>query len=281
MRSAKPWLLAAAFILCRLPAQGQAPAVPIKTAAIPTPYPADLQSLYHSAVLSTDVPKVAWFPESLEYEVDWGVVSVGIATLSAHDVVLFNGRLAYRIISTAHTAKLWDAFYKVRDSNEAWIDAYSLDSLGYLKNLREGRFFRDEWVLFYKDISRFLAQEKNRKGDVEYSQGEISVPIHDILSSMYYMRNQDLKVGQEYIVDVNTKQNWPLVIKVHRKERLKVPAGDFDCFKIEPLLREEGIFIQKGKKLVIWLSDDPRHIPVEMQAEVFFGHIKARLSKIE
>ena len=253
MRSAKPWLLAAAFILCRMPAQGQAPAVPKKTAAIPTPYPADLQSLYHSAVLSTDVPKVAWFPESLEYEVDWGVVSVGVATLSAHDVVLFNGRLAYRIISTAHTAKLWDAFYKVRDSNEAWIDAYSLDSLGYLKNLREGRFFRDEWVLFYKDISRFLAQEKNRKGDVEYSQGEIPVPIHDILSSMYYMRNQDLKV----------------------------PAGDFDCFKIEPLLREEGIFIQKGKKLVIWLSDDPRHIPVEMQAEVFFGHIKARLSKIE
>jgi hypothetical protein len=70
------------------------------------------------------------------------------------------------------------------------------------------------------------------------------------------------------------------VIRVLRRETVRTPAGAFHCVVVEPGMREEGIFIQKGRKLQIWLTDDERKVPVLMRVEVFFGHVTAELSKM-
>jgi hypothetical protein len=71
-----------------------------------------------------------------------------------------------------------------------------------------------------------------------------------------------------------------LVVRVLRREKVKTKAGRFSCLVVEPGMREEGIFIQKGRKLQLWLTDDDRKVPVLMQVEVFFGHVTARLAKM-
>jgi hypothetical protein len=65
-----------------------------------------------------------------------------------------------------------------------------------------------------------------------------------------------------------------------KRETIKTKAGKFKCVVVEPFMREEGIFIQKGRKLQIWMTDDERKIPVQMRVEVFFGHVSARLAKM-
>ena len=86
--------------------------------------------------------------------------------------------------------------------------------------------------------------------------------------------------ADDTILDVNDKSNWPLVVRVVRRQKITVPAGTFNTVLVEPALRKEGLFIQKGKKLEIWLTDDERHMPVFMRVEVFFGHISAYPRKI-
>ena len=49
------------------------------------------------------------------------------------------------------------------------------------------------------------------------------------------------------------------------------------CYRVEPVLRERGIFISKGKKLEVWLTADARHMPVLMRSEIFIGHVSAEL----
>ena len=49
---------------------------------------------------------------------------------------------------------------------------------------------------------------------------------------------------------------------------------------LEPILKEEGVFKQKGS-LRIWLTDDERKIPVQMKSKVLVGHITAELTKIK
>jgi len=71
---------------------------------------------------------------------------------------------------------------------------------------------------------------------------------------------------------------YPLVVHVLKREKIKVPAGKFDCLVVEPFLRGPGIFISKGKKLVVWLTADERRIPVRMRSEVFIGHVSAELT---
>jgi hypothetical protein len=61
---------------------------------------------------------------------------------------------------------------------------------------------------------------------------------------------------------------------------VKTPAGQFDCVVIEPFLKAGGIFKNKGR-LVIWLTDDDRRIPVLMKSKVAIGSIRVVLQEIK
>lgn len=229
---------------------------------------------------SSATARLTAFPERLYFQVSWGIFSVGTATLEVEDVVDFDGRPAYHVVDRAVSNDWCDTFYKVRDLNESWIDAATRGSLGYAKRLREGRYYRDEWAFFDRSLGKFLARTNGRDGNFAYQSGKIPPNVQDILSSLYYVRSQDLQPGKDVELDVNTRKNWPLVIHVVKKERIKTPAGRFDTILVEPALREEGLFIQKGRKLQVWLTDDAKKTPVQMKVEVFFGHITAKLAKV-
>lgn len=252
------------------------PSLPLTGAVFPSP-----QELVRGpAAFPPGTVPPAWFPEALEFEIKWGLFMVGWASLKMQEVVDFAGTPAYRIVSEAWSNKFCDGFYKVRDLNESWIRTTDHASLGYSKKLREGHFFRDEWVRFdYRD-NTFTSHKIDRDGTVTPSSGTIPGAVQDILSSVYYIRPKTLKVGEEVVLDVNDKTNWPLVVRVVRRQTITVPAGTFKTVLVEPALRREGIFIQKGKKLEIWLTDDERHMPVFLRVEVFFGHISAYLKKV-
>lgn len=263
----------AAFLLGVLPA---GPASAVSFSDLSSPY-----EIIGATLPASDLGKsLPVFPERLVYSISWGILAVGQATLVAEQIVDFNGKPAYALISEAKSNAFCDTFHKVRDLNESWVDAQTLGSLGYSKKLREGHFFRDEWVLFDSAAGTYHARTINRDGSFRVQTGTAPAFVQDILSSLYYVRSQPLVIGSEIVLDVNTKENWPLVTRALKRERIKTPAGTFNTVLVEPSLRREGIFIQKGKRLRIWLSDDERRMPVLIKVEVFFGHVTARLSKM-
>jgi hypothetical protein len=87
-------------------------------------------------------------------------------------------------------------------------------------------------------------------------------------------------VGKEFTVDVHSgDKTFPLLVKVKKLEKIKVKAGKFLCYRVEPVLRERGIFISKGKKMEVWMTADESHMPVLMRSEIFIGHVSAELVK--
>ncbi len=230
--------------------------------------------------LPADALPLPHFPEKLTFDVTWGVLSVGQATLGVDKVVEFNGRPAYHIFSEARSNGFSDAFYPVRDRNEAWLDARTLTSLGYSKRIREGRFFRDEWVLYDRDARTFVARRTGKDGQFHVRVGTIPAQVEDVLSSVFYVRAHALPDGGEIVVDVNTPENWPLSVKVLKREKVRVPAQTASAIVVQPEMRREGLFVQKGRRLRLWLSDDADHRPLRMEVEVFFGHITATLREM-
>lgn len=220
------------------------------------------------------------FPEKMVLAVSWGMISVGEATLGVDKLVMFNGRPAYHLVSEARSNSFCDSFYQVRDLNESWLDARTLTSLGYSKKLREGGYYRDVWVLYDRDAGTFVERQTSQDGSFRVKTGTIPAQVQDVLSSVYYTRAQPLPDGGAVTVDVNTPDNWPLVIKVTKRENIRVPAGKFASILVEPAMRREGLFIQKGKHLQLWLSDDPARRALMMKVEVFFGHITAVLREM-
>jgi hypothetical protein len=220
------------------------------------------------------------FPEKLVFDMSWGLLAVGEATLAVDKIVMFNGRPAYHLVSEARSNSFCDSFYVVRDINESWLDARTLTSLGYSKKVREGHFFRDEWVLYDRDASTFVNRRVSKDGSFNVRVGTIPAQVQDILSSIFYTRSQGLADGSEVKVDVNTPDNWPLLIMVMKREKVKVPAGKFSTVQVEPAMAREGIFVQKGKRLRLWFTDDPQRRMIQMKAEVFFGNVTAALREM-
>lgn len=229
-----------------------------------TPVPAD------SLKTEREVPNFSFgVGERLKFKVRWGPIKAGNATMEIPEIIEYNGRKCYRIVSTAESSKFFSAFFKVRDRVESITDVEGLYSLHFEKHIREGKFQSDQFVDF--DQQNHLALT---------DKDTIPVPpfVQDVLSALYYVRTQPLEIGKSIFVDNHTdKKNYPLEVKVLKKERVEVDAGTFDCVVVQPILQAAGVFEQKGT-LTVWLTDDQKKMPVLMKSKVMIGSISTELT---
>ncbi|MBN2031474.1 DUF3108 domain-containing protein [bacterium] len=211
--------------------------------------------------------------EHLTFEIAYGVIKAGTATMSIPDTQWVRGRPCYHVVTTAESNKFFDPFFKVRDRVETFIDMEGIFPWKFEKHIREGKYQSDRYVE-YDQYNHLVIMDGKDTLEVEpYIQG--------ILSSFYYVRTIPLEVGKSFDIDnYGDGKIYPLKILVHEKERVKVPAGTFDCIVVEPVMRAEGIFNQTGR-MAIWLTDDERRIPVLMKSKVIIGSIDVRLKEIK
>ncbi|MCX5779132.1 MAG: DUF3108 domain-containing protein [Elusimicrobia bacterium] len=213
--------------------------------------------------------------ETLKFNVRWQFITVGSASMEVRGIDAINGRLAYHIYTEAKTAAFFDNFYKVRDTNESWIDIQSLCSLQFASHISEAGHRRDETLIFHHPRQQYSIVESSKSGTTP-------LWVQDVLSALYYIRCQELVVGKEFSVDAQSGDKaWPLKVKVLKKEKVKVDAGTFDCFVVEPAVREgAGLFQAKGK-LWVWLTADDRKLPVLMKSKIAVGSIAAELAEMK
>lgn len=130
------------------------------------------------------------------------------------------------------------------------------------------------------DIHYTRYEDEDEIRDKENYQVKAPPFSRDVLASFYYIRTQELEVGKIFhLVNHDNKKVYNLEIHVYPREIAETAAGNFNCFVVEPFLKGEGIFKQKGK-LRVWMTDDKFKIPVQMKSEVAVGHITTELEDI-
>jgi hypothetical protein len=156
----------------------------------------------------------------------------------------------------------------VRDTVYSIIDSRGIYPLRFEKRLHEGGYHAR--ISAEYDQARHLIATQDTVMSIE--------PFtHDVLSAFYYIRTRPLKVGDSFdLAAVSGKKKYNLKVFCHGKERIKVPAGEFETLIVEPVLKDDGLFKAKGK-LIIWVTDDEHHMPVKMQSKIPVGSIKAEL----
>jgi hypothetical protein len=207
--------------------------------------------------------------EQLNFDIGYGFINAGYATMEVVDLVEYNDRPCYLVVSTARSNKFFSSFYQVEDRVESVIDARGIFSWWFEKRLREGD---------YKSDRAYAFDQINNTVFYEGDTIEVAPFVQDALSILYFARTQDLEVGKSIFIDNFTDgKKYPLEVKVLRKETVRVKAGKFNCLVIEPLLLSSGIFRHEGK-LKVWLTDDRLKMPVLMKSRVLVGSITAELS---
>jgi hypothetical protein len=220
------------------------------------------------------VPNTAFgFGEKLTFDVGYKFITAGEATMQiAEKAATVSGRPCYDVNFDVRTTSAFDKVFKVRDHYETYIDVDGIFPWRFEQTVREGKYSRD-----------FAANIDQRGNVAKTTEGSFRVPafIHDILSAFYYTRALDLrsmKKGQSFALkNFYGKQTHDLRVKILGREQVEVPAGTFDCIVVEPMVSEGGLFKSEGR-IIVYLTDDDRKIPVKVSAKVAIGSIDGKLT---
>jgi len=215
--------------------------------------------------------------ERLVYDISWSGIIVGEGVLQSETGEPLNGRDVFRISSTARSNRVLSYLFPVKDRIESIVDATGLYPYKITIDQKHGPRQRYREIQFDQDSHTALLLSKGKE-----SRYEVPPKVQDILSSLYYLRTfSHLENGTSVFIDVHeSKKNWKLEIKILGRERLDTVLGTIPTVKVRALVQYEGVLLNKGD-LYIWLTDDPRHIPVMMNGKVVIGSITATLTQVE
>ncbi|MCU0331045.1 MAG: DUF3108 domain-containing protein [Candidatus Kapabacteria bacterium] len=213
------------------------------------------------------------FGERLEYRVGYKFITAGTAAFSiAKEPITVNGRPCFDIRFDVQSLKSLDFLYKVRDRYRTLVDIDGVFPWKFEQSIREGGYSRDYSASFDHGAKKAFTT------DGEFSTEQY---VHDIVSAFYFVRTHDLrkfKKGDEIALkNFYDKETHELKVKVLGRQQVEVDAGIFNCVVIEPMVKQGGLFKSDGR-IMIWLSDDDRKIPVKVSTKIPIGSIDAELT---
>jgi uncharacterized protein DUF3108 len=207
--------------------------------------------------------------ELAEYEVRFGSLKVGSAA------TLVEGIEDVRGISAWHTVFRLQGgtfFFHVNDVFESWIDRNTFSSLRFYQTQQEGSNDREKRYEIFPDRGTYT--EMDKKPPREHAG--VRDPLDDG-SFLFFVRTLRLEVGRTYESNRYFRPDRnPIRVRVLRRETIEVPAGKFDCVVLQPVIKTPGIFSENGNAEV-WLSDDSRHVLVQLKSKLSFGSINLYL----
>ncbi len=210
--------------------------------------------------------------EELNFDVNYGFITAGTARLALPEYRSMYDRNCYWLLFTVQSKPFFDVVYKVRDRYESYIDVHGLFPWKFEQHIREGGYTRD-----------FVVNFDQERGVAYTPAGRYPIPpfVQDILSALYFARTLNFdgyRPGQKlWLKNFYKDTTYTLGIKYLGRQELKVSAGTFRTIIVEPLISEGGLFKSKGR-ILVWITDDERKMPVQVEAEVPIGSIDAELT---
>ncbi len=209
--------------------------------------------------------------ERLVFDVGFSFITAGEGTFQVASADSIHGRECYRVVFTVNSVPSFSWIYKVQDRYETFLDAKGIFPWRFEQHVREGGYHLD-----------YAADFDQMDGIAHADNKVFPVPpyVHDVVSAFYFVRTMDFsqsRPGQKYLLHNFFKDStYQLAVKFLGRQQVSVDAGKFNTVVIEPLIQEGGLFKSKGRVL-IWLTDDERKMPVKVSTEIVVGSIEAEL----
>lgn len=203
-----------------------------------------------------------------------GYLEVRVDTDTVHE------RELYRLTMDAYTAGPASWFYTVRDELVSYMDREGLFSWGYDFSKEHEDESETTRVRYFHDRGFFTENGERR--------GQIPPYTQDLLSAIYFVRTQDLSVGQEYQFPIHSSdRSYRLTIEVRDSERVATRTGWRDAYKLVPTFerktdRDEAFeHVKEVRGVKLWIGRDRHKIPLKVAVPATFGQVYAYLYKFE
>jgi Protein of unknown function (DUF3108) len=213
-----------------------------------------------------------WKPgESLQYRVSWAnFVAAGELTLDCQEVSEPGKARLYRFGVRARSVD-WvrTLFLNVNDSYESSVDAETLLPVQAKARLEHGNKLEQTSI-------RFDHQNKVARLSNGHTQ-PLAPNTYDAATFMFILRTFELGSGKTQVVRLLDQQTvHTLRVEPEGIESVRVGQKDYQVSRVAIKQVENGI-AQDTLKIRLYLTSDPRRVPVLMTAEPAWGTIRVEL----
>ena len=166
--------------------------------------------------------------------------------------------------------------YKSQSEFTSWTGVADFISRRFLKDVNDNGKLRKDDHLIYPDSGFF------RDNNYDDTVPTAKTPLDDV-AFFYFIRFIPLEVGKTYVfANYFNATKGAVTIQVLGREPVTMPDGSrVTCLVLYPIVDDppHGMFLKKWNSR-LWLTDDARRIPVQIQAGTEFGAVMFKLVKI-
>ena len=228
--------------------------------------------------LSTSPPSLPQsFPsqETLTYSVEWRLIDAGLARLTQDPK-----RSKLHLESSGLVSRL----YKLDDNYDLEMEGDFCATGTTLDAVERTRHHQTKVVYDYsKGKAGYVERDLIKNSVMKTAEVEIPSCTHDIIGALYKLRALKLEPGQSTQMALSDgKKSASARIEAQQKEEIKTAAGTFNTTRYEAFVFG-GVLYTRKAQLLIWVSDDPRRLPVQIRIRLSFpiGTITLQLEKEE
>lgn len=210
--------------------------------------------------------------ERLEYQGRFGFLRVGTAVLSVDAVEPWRGAPHWKFSFTSNVSV---PMYKNRTELSSWTGVNDFISRRFTKDLEENGRRRVEDFRIHPDSGFF------RRGADTATKQTSERPLDDV-AFFYWVRTIPLEVGKTYtFANYYRVERNPVTVRVLKRETMEMPDGSkVQTLVLHPIVEEPNGMFSRKSEARLWLTDDARRIPVQIQSRYSFGEIKLVLQKV-
>jgi hypothetical protein len=221
--------------------------------------------------------------EKIVYKIyyNWGFVWI-----AAGEVVftVSENQEQYHLSAAGRTYKSYDWVFKVRDYYDSYVDKETLRPERTIRQVLEGNYTLYDDVTYKHQHSLAISKKGKSIDDLKADQISLNNCTHDILSSIYLMRNLDFshkKEGTRLPMNIYLDRKiYSLDVVYAGKDETKRVKGLGKCKTLlfRPQLVVGNVF-KDNEGMKIWVSDDDNRIPLMIESPISVGSVKVVLSE--
>ncbi|HCF60808.1 MAG TPA: hypothetical protein DFS52_22755 [Myxococcales bacterium] len=214
--------------------------------------------------------------ETLTFECKYLGLPVGkVHTIVGADTKI-EGETVWPVMAVAKTDPVF-VLYPIKDKYITWWNPEERLTLGNELSAEEKNERRRERIRFDRQKNKAMTR-RDRPGQPR-DERDFDIPpgSQDILAALFAIREKKLEVGDHEEMPIFTgRRVFTLKVDVEGKAKVETKAGRFDTKLLRVQVEFSGQLATK-RDLRIFVTDDPRHVPVRMDAEFLIGTLAADL----
>lgn len=217
--------------------------------------------------------------ELLLYDVSYGPVHTGQARVAVGASSVLDARPVWPIVVQARTNGVFSKVYAIRDKVVSFWTPEEQRSLGFDMHANENGYRKFTRMRLDPGEGKALVERRSPGEAAQKKSYEVGDARHDVASAVFWLRTRPLALGDREKIGIFTgSRTWDMIATVEGKEAVETAAGRFETVRVRLRTSFSGKLAAK-RDIVVWMTDDPAHVPVRAEAELVLGSVHADLAR--